>query len=130
MTALTDLMAFARDTEALAQIAGRLGWDQETMMPRGAATQRGDEMAAIEAVLHARRTDPRIADWLTQARPADAAGQRAAALIGRTYQRNACIPERLATEIARTTSIAQGIWAQARANDDVASFLPTLGQVL
>ena len=52
MTAFEELMAFSRDTEALAQIAGRLGWDQETMMPRGAATQRGDEMAAIEAVLH------------------------------------------------------------------------------
>ena len=60
MTALNDLMAFQRDTEALAEIAGRLGWDQETMMPRGAALQRGDEMAAIEGVLHARRTDPRV----------------------------------------------------------------------
>ncbi len=58
MTAFTDLMAFQCDTEALAQIAGRLGWDQETMMPRGASAQRGDEMAAIKAVLHVRRTDP------------------------------------------------------------------------
>ena len=96
MTAFEELMAFSRDTEALAQIAGRLGWDQETMMPRGAATQRGDEMAAIEAVLHARRTDPRIADWLEQARPTDAAGRRALELIGRSYRRNACIPPTLA----------------------------------
>ena len=130
MTAYADLMAFQRETEALAQIAGRLGWDQETMMPRGAATQRGDEMAAIEAVLHARRTDPRIADWLEQARPTDAAGRRALELIGRSYRRNACIPPTLATAIARTTSVAQGIWAQARARDDVAHFLPTLEQVL
>jgi carboxypeptidase Taq len=130
MTAFTDLMAFQRDTEALAQIAGRLGWDQETMMPRGAATQRGDEMAAIEAVLHARRTDPRTADWLDQAKPADAAGQRAVELIERSYRRNACIPARLATEIARATSIAQGVWTEARAKDDVAGFLPTLEQVL
>ena len=130
MTAFTDLMAFQRDTEALAQIAGRLGWDQETMMPRGAATQRGDEMGAIEAVLHARRTDPRIADWLDQARPTDAAGRRALELITRSYRRNTCIPANLAMEIARTTSIAQGVWAQARAGDDVAQFLPTLAQVL
>ncbi len=57
-------MSFPRETEALAQVAGRLGWDQETMMPRGAAEQRGEEMAAMEGVLHARRTDPRIGDWL------------------------------------------------------------------
>jgi carboxypeptidase Taq len=130
MTAFTDLMAFQRDTEALAQIAGRLGWDQETVMPRGAATQRGDEMAAIEAVLHARRTDPRMADWLAQADPADPAGRRAVELITRSFRRSICIPARLATEIARTTSLAQGIWAQARASDDVAAFLPTLARVL
>ena len=67
-------MAFQRETEALAQIAGRLGWDQETMMPRGAAEQRGEEMAAIEGVLHARRTDKRVGDWLDSARAADPAG--------------------------------------------------------
>ena len=57
MRAYDKLMAFQRETEALAQISGRLGWDQETVMPRGAAEQRGEEMAAIEGVLHARRTD-------------------------------------------------------------------------
>ena len=69
MTAYDDLMAFQRETEALAQVAGRLGWDQETVMPRGAAPQRGEEMAAMESVLHARRIDPRIADWLGRMRP-------------------------------------------------------------
>jgi len=130
MNAFTELMAFQRDTEALGEIAGRLGWDQETMMPRGAALQRGDEMAAIEGVLHARRTDPRVGEWLAQARADDAAGQRALALIGRAYQRNACIPARLVSEIARTTSVAQGIWAEARARNDVAHFLPSLRQII
>ena len=71
-TAYADLMAHQRETEALAQVAGRLGWDQETMMPRGAAEQRSEEMAAMEGVLHARRTDPRIADWLERAEAVDA----------------------------------------------------------
>jgi carboxypeptidase Taq len=130
MTAMTELMAFTRETEALAQIAGRLGWDQETMMPRGAAEQRAEEVGVIEGLLHARRTDPRMTDWLAKAKPADAAEQRALDLIMRTFKRNACIPARLATEIARMTSMAQGIWADARANEDVARFLPTLEQVL
>ncbi len=130
MTAFKELLAFQRETEALAQIAGRLGWDQETMMPRGGAEQRGEEMAAIEGVLHARRTDPRIRDWLAAARAPDAAGQRALALIGRTYQRTARVPARLASELARQTSVAQGIWAEARAADDVARFLPVLAEVV
>ena len=130
MTAFSDLMEYQRETEALGQIAGRLGWDQETMMPPGAAEQRAEEMAAIEGVLHARRTDPRVGEWIDRAEAPDAAGRRAVALIARAYGRNACIPARLAAEIARLTSMAQGIWAEARAKNDVAHFLPTLERVV
>ncbi|MCB2111088.1 MAG: carboxypeptidase M32 [Defluviimonas sp.] len=130
MTSFDDLIAYQRDTEALNQISGRLGWDQETMMPRGAAEQRGEEMAAIEAVLHARRTDPRIGDWLAAAEAPDAAGARMIDLIRRGYDRNRATPARLASELARTTSVAQGVWAEARARDDVAHFLPALERVV
>jgi len=130
MSAYKDLMAFQRQTEALAQVAGRLGWDQETVMPRGAAEQRGDEMAAMEGVLHARRSDPRIADWLARAEAVDEEAEAQLRLIRRSYERSTKVPGKLAEEIARVTSVAQGIWADARANDDVAAFLPTLAQVV
>ncbi|PLL12288.1 carboxypeptidase M32 [Tabrizicola sp. TH137] len=130
MTAYDDLMAFQRETEALAQVAGRLGWDQETVMPRGAAEQRSEEMAAMEGVLHARRTDPRIADWLAAAVPADAVAAAQIRLIARSYARATKVPARLAQEIARVTSMAQGIWAEARAREDVPGFLPVLAEVI
>ena len=129
-TAFRDLMAFQRQTEALAGVAWRLGWDQETMMPRGASEQRGEEMAAMEGVLHARRTDPRIADWLAAADPGDEAGLAALRLIRRSFDRATRVPSDLAQEIARLTSVAQGIWAGARAAEAVADFLPTLAQVI
>ncbi|MBL4928528.1 carboxypeptidase M32 [Fuscibacter oryzae] len=129
-TAFADLMAHQRQTEALGFVAERLGWDQETMMPRGAAEQRGEEMAAMEGVLHARRTDPRIGEWLVAATAPDAAGEAALRLIGRSYARNVKVPADLAQELARVTSTAQGIWAEARARDDVAAFLPTLAEVI
>ncbi len=132
MSAFDDLMAFQRDTSALGEIAGRLGWDQETVMPRGAAGQRGEEMAAIEGVLHARRTDPRVGDWLDAIEDddLDQVGQAQMRHIRRTYERTRRVPARLAAEIARVTSEAQGVWAEARANDDFATFAPTLKQVL
>ena len=130
MSAYDDLMAFQRETEALAQVAGRLGWDQETMMPRGAAEQRSEEMAAMEGVLHARRTDPRIADWLGQARAADDVAAAQLRLIRWSYERATKVPARLAQEIARVTSMAQGIWAEARAKEDVPGFLPVLADVI
>jgi carboxypeptidase Taq len=129
-TAYDQLMAFQRQTEALGLVAERLSWDQETMMPRGAAEQRGEEMAAMEAVLHARRTDPRLADWLEAADPGDEEGLAQLRLIRRAYVRATKVPSELAQELARVTSVAQGIWAEARAADKVADFLPTLAQVI
>ncbi len=130
MTAYQDLMEFQRDTEALAQVAGRLGWDQETMMPRGAAQQRGEETAAMETVLHGRRTDPRIGDWLATAHAGCPISEANLREIRRSYDRSRKVPARLAAELARVTSLAQGVWAEARAAEDVAAFLPTLSQVV
>ncbi|MFV0294128.1 MAG: carboxypeptidase M32 [Paracoccus sp. (in: a-proteobacteria)] len=132
MSDFDTLMEFQRTTEALSSVTERLGWDQETVMPRGATEQRAEEMAAMEAILHERRTDPRIGEWLDRAET-EIEGQedaRMLALIDRDFQRQIRIPARLATELARLTSLAQGIWAEARANDDVSAFLPTLNDIL
>ena len=130
MNAFDALMAFQRQTTALAQIAGRLGWDQETVMPRGASAQRGEEMAAIEAVLHARRCDPRVGEWLAAATPPNAAGRAQLREIRSAYDRACKVPGALAERIARVTSEAQGKWAAARAAEDVAAFLPVLEEVV
>ncbi len=130
MSAYDELMAFQRQTEALAQVAGRLGWDQETVMPEGSAPQRAEEIGALEAVLHARRTDPRVADWLAAAEAPDSVGEAQLRLIRRSHVRTMKIPARLAEEIASVTSLAQGVWADARAREDVAGFLPTLARVV
>ena len=129
-TAYAELMAHQRETEALGQIAGRLGWDQETVMPRGAADQRSEEMSAIEGVLHARRTDARIAGWLDAAEPDSPVGAAQLRLIRRSFDRTSKVPADLAQALAKLTSRAQGIWAEARAGEDVAGFLPTLRQVI
>jgi carboxypeptidase Taq len=130
MSAYDDLMTFQRDTEALGQVAGRLGWDQETMMPDGATPQRAEEHAAMANVLHARRIDPRVGDWLAKAEPADEVAAANLRHITRNFERTAKVPAQLAAELARTTSLAHRIWAQSRADEDVASFLPILQKVV
>ena len=129
-TAYADLMAHQRQTEALSSVMDRLGWDQETMMPRAGADQRAEEMAALEGVLHARRCDPRIGDWLAQAQGMDDVARANLHHIGRSYARSVKIPPDLAQELARVTSTAQGIWAAARGAEAVADFLPTLARVI
>ncbi|MEM6758725.1 MAG: carboxypeptidase M32 [Pseudomonadota bacterium] len=132
MSAFDDLIAYDHTTQALSQVAGRLGWDQETVMPRGAAPQRAEEMAAMEAVLHARRTAAQVGDLLGAIDEAtlDAVGQAQVREIRRSYDRARKVPGDLAAEIARVTSAAQGTWADARGKDDFAAFAPTLAHVI
>ncbi|WP_136442488.1 carboxypeptidase M32 [Pacificoceanicola onchidii] len=132
MQAFDALMAYQRETEALSQVAGRLGWDQETMMPRGASEQRGDEMAAMESVLHARREAPQIGEWLSQidADGLDDVGRAQIRHIRRAHERATKVPARLASELARIISRAHVIWAEARADDDFAGFAPILSEVI
>lgn len=126
------LMAHVKDTIALGQVAGLLGWDQETMMPKGAAAQRGEWQAAMEGAIHSRQTDPKLGDWLARLDGAALGDEAAANLrhIRRSFERATKIPADLAAEIARVTSVAQGIWADARAANDFAAFAPTLTRVL
>ena len=129
-SAYDALMLHVRETEALGQVAWRLSWDQETVMPRGAAPQRAEEMAAMEGVLHARRLDPRVGEWLAAVEPATDAERANLRLIRRGFERARRVPARLAAEIARVTSTAQGAWAEARAGEDFDAFAPHLAQVL
>ena len=130
MTAYDDLMAHARQTEALSQISGRLGWDQQTMMPRGSNAQRAEEMAALEDVLHARRTDPRLGELLESAEATDETAAANLRELRRDFARNTRVPARLASELARLTPLAQAAWEEARLADDVASFLPWLDKMI
>ena len=129
-SAYRELMAHVRETEALGQVAWRLSWDQETVMPRGAAPQRAEEMAAIEGVLHARRLDPQVGEWLAAVEPATDAERANLRLVRRGFERARRVPARLAAEIARVTSTAQGVWAEARAAEDFDAFAPHLREVL
>ena len=132
MSAFDELMEYQRDTEALGQVAGRLHWDMETVMPKGSGDQRSDELAAMEHVLHARKTEPRIGDWLAAIDEAslDEVGRANLRHIRRSYDRTRRLPVKLAAEIARTTSRSHAVWAQARADDDFAAFAPMLKEVV
>ena len=95
-------MAFQRQTEALAQVAGRLGWDQETVMPEGAAGQRAEEIGGAGRRCCMRGGPIRgWRDWLAAAEAPDAVGEAQLRLIRRSYARTMKVPAQLAEEIAR-----------------------------
>ena len=125
-----ELMQFQQDTEALCCIAGRLGWDQETMMPKGSADQRATEQATIAKTIHSRNTDPRISEWISEIIPQNEIEAASIRLIKKNYQKACKVPTDLNAEIARTTSKAHSIWTSARENEEVAEYLPILTEIV
>ena len=128
--AFTELMQYQQETEALCSIAGRLGWDQETMMPRGSAEQRATERAAIAKTIHSRNTDLRIPDWINKISPQNENEAANIRLIRKNFQKACQVPPDLDAAIAHTTTKAFGIWASAKQNEDVSEYLPILGEVI
>ncbi|MCP4209429.1 MAG: carboxypeptidase M32, partial [Shimia sp.] len=98
MSAYERLMGFTHTTQALGEVAGRLGWDQEAIMPVGAAPQRSEEMAAMESVLHARRIDPKVGEWLAAIDEAqlDEVGRAQVRHIRKSFERTSKVPADLA----------------------------------
>ena len=130
MAAYEELMAFQRQTEALGQVMGRLGWDMETMMPEGAAEQRAEEMAAMDGVLHARKTDARVGEWLAALEGAEGVEGRQVELIRRDYERTVKVPADLSAALTKAEALGQQAWIKARENDDFAAFAPHLQTIL
>lgn len=135
MSALEHLLDHLRGIGALASAAGILGWDREVMMPRAGAARRAEELGALEDVLHARRAGAELGDLIAEAEAeapedADATARAQIRLARRMHIRARALPAGLSARIARLTSQAQGIWAEARAADDPAPFLPVLGEIV
>jgi len=132
MSAFSNLATFHKDTVALEHIAGRLGWDQETMMPSGSIGDRVEEFAALEKILHARRSSSELGTLLERAEAEDLPANelRQVQLIRRTFERTKKVPEDLAIALARLTPKAHKIWVEAREKDDFAIFKPVLAEVV
>lgn len=130
MTAYDGALAHARRIAAVESVADRTSWDQETMMPPGAVAQRAEELAALEVVLHDLRTDPAYGELLDAAVPPDDLGEAQIREMRRARHRALAVPADLAAAIARETSLSQGIWAEALADEDPRAFVPALDRVI
>ncbi|NNU81610.1 carboxypeptidase M32 [Halovulum dunhuangense] len=126
------MISHVRQTTALAQAAGLLDWDQETVMPPRGASLRAEQAAALEDAVHARRTDPRLGDWLDTLDPTTLAPEAArnVTLIRRSYERATRLPAELGAAMARASSRGRITWSRARAAGRFADFAPALKEML
>jgi carboxypeptidase Taq len=126
------LVKHTRETALLVSVESLLSWDERTYMPEAAGEYRADQMTHLAGMIHERRTDPRLGDWLSEllASPlANDSHSDAGANIRelkRQYDKRVKLPQALVEELTRVSVLGQQAWVHARANNDFKSFLPLL----
>jgi carboxypeptidase Taq len=132
MSAAADaLRDHLRRISALERVAGLLGWDQETQMPRRGAAQRAEEAGAVAGALHALMADPSLRELCDAAEAgSDAVGAVNVAEGRRIFARATRVPGRLASEIAHATAEAQDVWQAARKARSYPDLVPALTRVV
>ena len=93
-------------------------------------------MALVSGLVHSRRTDPRIDEWLSAVEGSplaeDTASDSGATIhwLRKDYDRNVKLPQRLVEELARASIQGQQAWVAAREADDFARFAPQLETIV
>ena len=123
-------VAELREQWHLGSARALLGWDQDTMMPRGALSARAAQLGALSVTLHARRTAPGFLD-LVDGLAADAGrlDAGAAADVRETkwrLDRERALEPTLVRARAELQAEARAAWVEARRDDDFAALAPYL----
>jgi carboxypeptidase Taq len=133
---LAKLRERAGEIADLGGVAGLLLWDQNTLMPRGGAGARADQLEALERIQHDRLTDPALAELLDTLEPwaasvdPDSDEARLVAAIRRDHHKAVRVPTELAAEMSGAAAHAQEAWMHAREASDFALFRPSLERVM
>ncbi|MEL7267674.1 MAG: carboxypeptidase M32, partial [Planctomycetota bacterium] len=135
-TVFADVCDHARQIALLESTAAAIEWDERTGMPAAAGEYRAQQIAMLRGMIHARQTDSRYIDQLSELRAAcdgNAAVDDRTGAILRLHQdatRQQRLPETLVREMAMATTVGQQKWDGARSGNDWGAFAPALRHIL
>lgn len=127
-SAYTQLDAKLKHIQLLASVSGLIGWDEQVNLPEDSTGQRQDQSAALSKVIHEASTDPKIGALLTTLKTQDLDTDQQVVIqdARKDYDRATKIPAAFVERHSRLCSEAYHTWAQARKNNDFATFAPYL----
>jgi len=128
-----ELNAHLRRLNTIDSVGDLLSWDEQVMLPSGAAERRAEQAAALAEISHGVASRPEVAHWLTEL---EAGGrlddlQRSVVRQARKdYDRATKLPAEFVREKAAQISAGYHAWAKARAANDFAGYAPVLAKNL
>lgn len=132
---MQELTASLAELSDLGRTSALLFWDERTKMPRAGGQVRAEQVATLARISHSQLASDELGRLLDAAESDLGASSPdfAASLLRiarRDWEKARRVPTELRAEIARTTSLAEHAWVQARAESDFAAFLPHLERVV
>lgn len=130
MTAYQQLEARKKRVSALNNAMGILQWDQQTMMPEGAAPARAAMLAELSVMVHEMETGSELSDLIDEAEsgaaqldPWQTANLRE---IRHQFIHANAVPSDLVERLVMAESDAHMTWRVARPNNDFSRLAPKL----
>ncbi|MDT8306375.1 MAG: carboxypeptidase M32 [Anaerolineae bacterium] len=137
MASLFDsLLEKVHEIHDLSKAGALLSWDREVIMPRAAEEIRIRQMTTVQRFVHELFVSEEMGELIEgAAAELDGAGGDGFApslvrLLQYDYERARKLPPDYVRREAETSGRAHGIWRDARAADDFASFQPILEQIV
>ncbi len=118
---LPRLQAILAEVEDLQRAAAVLAWDRQTYMPPAGGAGRGEQLATLQRLAHARFTSPEVGELLAglrewaAAQPGDSFAASLVRVTQRDYDLMTKLPTDLVAEMARAEATAFDAWLAGRA---------------
>jgi carboxypeptidase Taq len=123
--AYAELLSLSREHAILSSVGALLEWDEETMMPSGGVEHRSRQRAMIAGLEHQLLSGPRLGHLLDVIEASEMIRDpRSPAAVNtrelrRIQRRHARLDRGLIEELARTTTVAQHAFVEARNASDL-----------
>jgi carboxypeptidase Taq len=135
-TPFATLLTKINELHDLEKAAQLLSWDREVIMPRAGEATRIQQMTTLRRLAHEMFVTDEMGQLIEDAAAEvsgdeyDSFGPSLVRWLQYDYARSRKLPADYVRREAETSGQAHGIWRDARAADDFASFQPTLAQIV
>lgn len=134
--AYEKLLSLIKEVYLLNSCMALLDWDEKTYIPKGGVEHRGNQLAFLAGTRHEKFTSPEIGNLLKQLEESPLFGKPDSFEVANireikhAYDKLVKVPKALVEELTRVTTIAHGVWAEARQKSDFSLFLPYLEKII
>lgn len=130
------LIARVKEISLLQSCQSVLWWDERVNLPAKGGKHRGDQLSLLAGMVHEKFTSPEIGAMLEKLQDSELAQsgdtEEAANIreIGHQYYKKIKISKEWVEKFSRASTISQGVWVEARKENDFLKFLPHLKKII